>query len=655
MFCSRCGTEVDNQARFCPSCGLDLATTTPLAAVQPEKSDENELDVVREALQDEWVIEKELGRGGMAIVFKARDKHLDRDVAIKVLPFSLSFDAEFVERFQREARTAAKLEHAHIIPIYRVGRSGRVIYFVMKFLRGRAMSELLAERGTLAPAEIRRVLVQTAGALGYAHSHGIVHRDIKPDNIMFDEVGNAVVTDFGIAKAATGSRLTGTGMSIGTPHYMSPEQARAQPLDGRSDIYSLGVVAFQALTGTVPFDGEDAFSIGYKHIMEEVPTPQLQTGEQRALMGVVRRMMAKSPNERFQDTGELVAALEGRFRTPSPSGALSSSELPTTMMPQAGTTPATPVGTARPRSALDAMPTTPTTPIPKAQVSPAKEKKRSGVLVGMLAVLALGVGGAGGYWYFAMGAEWPPTFGNAGAAVAADSVGTDSLALAAGDTVTLAAADSAGADSAVGDTARTPASELPPTGVLLLTGVPSLAQVTVDGEPQTETELTVDPGSKRIQVTKTGFDTFTTTVPVGRGDTVKVAVSLSPQAAAPPAARPTTRPTRPVDYCTDPTAVEEYNGDGSCFQVEPRATAAPLVPVAQEVFAQNPTPVVLWVKVRSDGQAEEIKWVRQSNVRAFSLAAARFAMGQMTYTAAERGGQAVDAWVRLALRARPQR
>jgi len=510
MFCSRCGTEVDNQARFCPSCGLDLATTTPLAAVQPEKSDENELDVVREALQDEWVIEKELGRGGMAIVFKARDKHLDRDVAIKVLPFSLSFDAEFVERFQREARTAAKLEHAHIIPIYRVGRSGRVIYFVMKFLRGRAMSELLAERGTLAPAEIRRVLVQTAGALGYAHSHGIVHRDIKPDNIMFDEVGNAVVTDFGIAKAATGSRLTGTGMSIGTPHYMSPEQARAQPLDGRSDIYSLGVVAFQALTGTVPFDGEDAFSIGYKHIMEEVPTPQLQTGEQRALMGVVRRMMAKSPNERFQDTGELVAALEGRFRTPSPSGALSSSELPTTMMPQAGTTPATPVGTARPRSALDAAPTTPTTPIPKAQVSPAKEKKRSGVLVGMLAVLALGVGGAGGYWYFAMGAEWPPTFGNAGAAVAADSVGTDSLALAAGDTVTLAAADSAGPDSAVGDTARTPASELPPTGVLLLTGVPSLAQVTVDGEPQTETELTVDPGSKRIQVTKTGFDTFTT-------------------------------------------------------------------------------------------------------------------------------------------------
>jgi serine/threonine-protein kinase len=657
MFCSRCGTEVDNQARFCPSCGLDLATTTPLAAVQPEKSEENELDVVREALQDEWVIEKELGRGGMAIVFQARDKHLDRDVAIKVLPFSLSFDAEFVERFQREARTAAKLEHPHIIPIYRVGRSGRVIYFVMKYLRGRAMSELLAERGTLEPADIRRVLVQTAGALGYAHSHGIVHRDIKPDNIMFDEVGNAVVTDFGIAKAATGSRLTGTGMSIGTPHYMSPEQARAQPLDGRSDIYSLGVVAYQALTSTVPFDGEDAFSIGYKHIMEEVPTPQLQTGEQRALMGVVRRMMSKSPNERFQDTGELVAALEGRFKTPSPSGAMSSSELPTTQMPRAGGEPFTAAGTGAPHSAaLDSMPTTPTTPIPKADVRPEGEKKRSGVLVGMLAVLALGAGGAGGYWYFAMGAEWPPTFGERQAEVMpVDSIGGDSLSLVAGDSALLTVVDSAAAASAAADSARIPASELPPTGILMLTGVPSLAQVTVDGEPQTGTEFTVDPGSKRIQVTKTGFDTFTTTVPVGRGDTVKVAVTLSAQAAAPPAARPTARPSRPVDYCTDPTAVDEYNGDGSCFEVQPRASAAPLVPVAQEVFAQNPSPVVLWVKVRSDGQAEEIKWVRQSNVRAFSLAAARFAMSQMTYTAAERGGQGVDAWVRLALRARPQR
>src|SRR2546422_7118148 len=225
----------------------------------------------------------------MAIVFKAREKQLERDVAIKVLPFSLAFDKEFVERFQREARTSAKLEHPGIIPIYRVGKSGRVIYFVMKFLRGKPLSSVLAARGSLPPAEIRQVLVQVARALAYAHKSGIVHRDIKPDNIMFDEHGMAVVTDFGIAKAATGGKLTGTGMSIGTPHYMSPEQARAQALDGRSDVYSLGVVAYQCLTARVPFDGEDSFSIGYKHIMEELPTPPLESYEQRADDGQVAR------------------------------------------------------------------------------------------------------------------------------------------------------------------------------------------------------------------------------------------------------------------------------------------------------------------------------------------------------------------------------
>src|SRR5256886_2887073 len=246
----------------------------------------------------------------MAIVVKAREKQLERDVAIKVLPFSLAFDKEFVERFQREARTSAKLEHPGIIPIYRVGKSGRVIYFVMKFLRGKPLSSVLAARGTLPPSEIRMTLLQVSRALAYAHKGGIVHRDIKPDNIMFDEHGQAVVTDFGIAKAASGGKLTGTGMSIGTPHYMSPEQARATSLDGRSDLYSLGVVAFQCLVGHVPFDGEDSFSIGYKHIMEEIPTPPLETYDQRTLFEITKRMMSKSPDDRFQTADDLVQALE---------------------------------------------------------------------------------------------------------------------------------------------------------------------------------------------------------------------------------------------------------------------------------------------------------------------------------------------------------
>src|SRR5947199_396423 len=304
MYCSRCGTQNDDTSKFCRSCGLDLAAT-PIQTPQ----ELTELELVREQLKDEYEILDELGRGGMAIVFKAREKQLEREVAIKVLPFSLAFDKEFVERFQREARTSAKLEHPSIIPIYRVGKSGRVIYFVMKFLRGKPLASVLAARGSLPPAEIRQILVQVARALAYAHKSGIVHRDIKPDNIIFDEHGQAVVTDFGIAKAATGGKLTGTGMSIGTPHYMSPEQARAQQLDGRSDVYSLGVVAYQSLTGSVPFDGEDSFSIGYKHIMEEIPAPPLETYDQRTVFEIIRKMMAKSPDDRFQTADDLVEAL----------------------------------------------------------------------------------------------------------------------------------------------------------------------------------------------------------------------------------------------------------------------------------------------------------------------------------------------------------
>ncbi len=268
MYCPSCGTQNEEHFKFCRSCGTDLTATTPIGQVQAAQQELTEIDMVREQLKEEYEILQELGRGGMAIVFRAREKQLERDVAIKVLPFSLAFDKEFVERFQREARTAAKLEHPSIIPIYRVGKSGRVIYFVMKFLRGKPLSAVLGTRGALPVPEIKKTLIEVGRALAYAHKSGIVHRDIKPDNIMFDEHGQAVVTDFGIAKAAVGGKLTGTGMAIGTPHYMSPEQARAQQLDGRSDLYSLGVVAYQCLAGVVPFDGEDSFSIGYKHIME---------------------------------------------------------------------------------------------------------------------------------------------------------------------------------------------------------------------------------------------------------------------------------------------------------------------------------------------------------------------------------------------------
>ncbi|MDH3570824.1 MAG: serine/threonine-protein kinase, partial [Gemmatimonadota bacterium] len=157
MFCSRCGTGVDDQAKFCASCGFDFSQVTPVGSV--DEPEHGEITAVREALQAEWDIQEELGRGGMAIVFRARDRHLERDVAIKVLPFSLTFDRQFVERFEREARTAARLEHPHIIPIYRVGKTANVTYFVMKYLRGGSLSDLLERRGRLRVDEIRRLLI----------------------------------------------------------------------------------------------------------------------------------------------------------------------------------------------------------------------------------------------------------------------------------------------------------------------------------------------------------------------------------------------------------------------------------------------------------------------------------------------------------------
>src|SRR6059036_2905151 len=376
MYCSRCGTQNDDASKFCRSCGLDLAAT-PIQ----DHQELTELELVRSQLKDEYEILDELGRGGMAIVFKAREKQLEREVAIKVLPFSLAFDKEFVERFQREARTSAKLEHPGIIPIYRVGKSGRVIYFVMKFLRGKPLASVLGARGSLPPAEIRQILVQVARALAYAHKSGIVHRDIKPDNIMFDEHGLAVVTDFGIAKAASGGKLTGTGMSIGTPHYMSPEQARAQALDGRSDIYSLGVVAFQCLTGRVPFDGEDSFSIGYKHIMEELPTPPLESYDQRTLFEIIKKMMAKLPDDRFQTADDLVQALEagGTF------AAVGLATAPTKAIPS--------LAGARLAGAA-------TTPLPR--VPPGAEPHRRSVTAGIalwVLVVAVALGAPGLYAY----------------------------------------------------------------------------------------------------------------------------------------------------------------------------------------------------------------------------------------------------------------
>ncbi len=265
-----------------------------------------ELDSLRAALAAEYEILEELGRGAMATVYRARDLQLAREVALKVLPRTLLHDAQLVERFQREARTAARLEHPHIVPIYRVGREGDVIYFAMQYLRGESLAAVLDRRGHLPPDEIRRLLVEVGEAIDCAACHGVVHRDIKPDNIVFDERGRSVVTDFGIARSVAEGQLTRAGVSVGTPHYMSPEQTRGEPIDARSDLYSLGVVAYRCLSARVPFDAADDMAILYAHATQPIPTPELPTAAHAAVFGIIGRLLEKDPARRIQSGAELV-------------------------------------------------------------------------------------------------------------------------------------------------------------------------------------------------------------------------------------------------------------------------------------------------------------------------------------------------------------
>jgi serine/threonine-protein kinase len=247
----------------------------------------------------------------MAVVFLAQDLMLERQVAIKVLPPDLAHDTKLIPRFQQEAKTAAKLDHPNIIPIYRVESEAGLDYFVMKYVTGHSLEQML-EKGPLPIDLARRVLREAALALGHAHKRGIVHRDVKPANIMLESDGRVVLTDFGISKALEGgSGFTGTGAIIGTPHYMAPEQAKGLEVDGRADQYSLGVVGHQILTGKQPFEGS-SHSILYKHVFEAPPRVfEVRPDAPADLCAALDRALSKEPEKRFASMEDFAAAVRG--------------------------------------------------------------------------------------------------------------------------------------------------------------------------------------------------------------------------------------------------------------------------------------------------------------------------------------------------------
>ena len=267
-------------------------------------------------------LEEQVGKGGMGEVYRARHTRLDTERAVKLLPPALAADPDFLKRFEREAASAARLEHPNILTVYEYGEAAGVPYLVMPYVRGGTLKERLA-RGNLPVGELLNLLGQAAEALDYAHEQGIVHRDVKPANLLLDGRGRLLLADFGIAKALEGAEgLTRTGVGVGTPEYMAPEQAQGRA-DARSDLYALGTILYQLLTGRVPYTGNSTIEVLMKHLQDPLPLLPLRSVAPAVpprVEAVVTKALAKNPNDRYASGKALVEDLREAFAS-TPAGA----------------------------------------------------------------------------------------------------------------------------------------------------------------------------------------------------------------------------------------------------------------------------------------------------------------------------------------------
>jgi eukaryotic-like serine/threonine-protein kinase len=266
--------------------------------------------VIGTRLADRYAIEERVATGGMGTVFVATDERLGRRVAVKVLKEEFADDPRFVERFRREARAAGALSHPNVAGVYDFGEDSDRHFMVMEMAPGRDLAQVLREEGQLSPDRVVRIGTQIAEALGHAHSAGLVHRDIKPANVIIGDKDKVKVTDFGIARAAGDATLTATGSVLGTAHYISPEQAAGDKIGPATDIYSLGIVLYEMLTGTLPFTGDSALAVAMRHVSDEVPRPSdLNREVPDGLDRVVAKATAKAPEDRYANGSDLAAAL----------------------------------------------------------------------------------------------------------------------------------------------------------------------------------------------------------------------------------------------------------------------------------------------------------------------------------------------------------
>jgi serine/threonine protein kinase len=305
--CPYCDEIIRANAIKCKHCGSILTDhAVPTGEITPESQ-------VRAALSNRFEILEEVGRGGMASVYKAVQKNLNRTVALKVIHKNLVHYKEFLERFHREAQLSASLNHPNIVTIYDQGSENGIHYISMEFLEGMDLHHIIRDKGRLPVDESINIIAPVAEALDYAHNKGIVHRDIKSSNIIITSDGRAILTDFGIAHAVTATKLTQSGMIIGTPDYMSPEQAISGQVDAQSDLYSLGVVLYECITGDLPFKGETPVSTIYKIINEKIePINKTVPNSPKWLGTVINKILAKNKKQRFVSGKEFSKALRAK-------------------------------------------------------------------------------------------------------------------------------------------------------------------------------------------------------------------------------------------------------------------------------------------------------------------------------------------------------
>src|SRR5438876_11237030 len=481
MTCAHCGREIALGARFCGNCGAQGSDPAATTVVLPPEDSDALLAPLRLVFAGDYEVERELGRGGMAAVFKATEVPLKRTVALKVLLPELGLTATAAEPVKREASLVAGLDHPNVVQVYRVRQVGGIFYIAMRFVQGRSLHSILETQGALPVPAILAILRGATRGLAFAHQRGVVHRDVKGGNIPVDADGRISISDFGVALRAADVSVTAAGTVIGTPHFMSPEQCAGHRARPQSDQYSIGILAYQMLVGALPFESETLAGLMQHHFYTPIPDIHLARDDvPPALVLLLQRALAKDPDDRFDSTREMLEALEA---IPFSEGDRRESERVLCDLA---------AGAAVPKLTTRSLPTAPTLPLGAPAMRPRRWRSPAWIGGGLAAAIALTLG----------------------------------LAVRAGRTGQGAGQEGRQPVMTTRPLRATaPPATAAPTGKLRLLTVPPDAEILVDGRRVgvgSVFDLKRAPGERRLEIRAPGYQAFDTTITVTVGQTLSL-------------------------------------------------------------------------------------------------------------------------------------